>query len=137
MVRGGEGLRQLTPLPPWFCGVLTDLSLQGALESHKFCLNILHNHGSMIKTRSNAGTILLTKLQSLFRFHQFFTHVLLLYQDRFQAPHCIYLSPLFSLLQSVTIASRSFPFMSLTLLGATGQLFCRTSLSLGLFDGFL
>lgn len=41
-------------------------------------------------------TILLTKLWTVFRFHQFFTRVLP-YQDRFQTLHCISLSPLVSL----------------------------------------
>lgn len=138
-----EGLPGLTPLTPWLCGVLTDLSLQGALEPHKFCpqgsppqsLKVLRNHGSVIKTRVDTGSILLTKLQTLFRFHQFFTHVLL-YQDRFQVPHCIWLSPLFNLLQSVTIPSHSFSFMSLMLWDSTGQVFCRLSLSLRLLDVF-
>lgn len=64
----------------------------------------------MIKTRINAGTILLTKPQTLFRFHQFFTHVLLLYQDRqpFAFAFTCHLSLVFSLWQLPVVPSLSW-----------------------------
>lgn len=51
------------------------------LHPSSYCVSILCNHGTFIETKKLTGTMLLTKVQSLFAFYHFLTLLFLLVQD--------------------------------------------------------
>ena len=120
---------------------------------------ILCGHGTFIKANP---IMLLTSVQSLFKFYQFFTNVFFsvqdlsrvarcislsyllsfiqsvdysLFQDLSRVAHCISLSYLLSFIQSVDYF-QSLSFMTLTFWKNTDQLFCRVSFHLDLSNIF-
>lgn len=51
------------------------------LHPSSYYVNILYNHGTFVETKKLTGTILLTKVQSLFGFYHFLTLLFLLVQE--------------------------------------------------------
>ena len=93
---------------------------------------ILCGHGTFIKANP---IMLLTSVQSLFKFYQFFTNVFFSVQGLSRVARCISLSYLLSFIQSVDYF-QSLSFMTLTFWKNTDQLFCRVSFHLDLSNIF-
>lgn len=99
-----------------------------------------HNHDTMSKFRKHGIVIiLLSNIQPKFNFCQLFQyyHSFSMIQNPAQ-DHILHVDVMFLFSLSICISPYfSLPFIKLILLKSTCQLFCRMTLSLGLFASFL